>query len=151
MSVIASQCHAFEHPQRTSRPWLKRRKIITVNNETPNWISRSKAALSLFLPPFLPPPWWVQQQKIVHGSELLLRRPKLHNVQVLSLLSIHSRAYKRSFSFIFYHLSFSLCVGNCSKLHVCFLDLISDPIFFKSCLLSSPICNVSVYGGFMTE
>lgn len=52
ISIIASQCHAFKPPQHTSRPWLKRGKIIAVNKETPSWIATvmllSRFPFSLF-------------------------------------------------------------------------------------------------------
>lgn len=55
--IIASQCHTLEHPQSTSKHWLKRRKIMTVNNKKESWLRHgqdpSLCLSPLFLSPFL--------------------------------------------------------------------------------------------------
>lgn len=48
ISIIASQCHSLEPPQSTSKHWLKRGKIMTVNNKKERWSCRSQDP-SLFL------------------------------------------------------------------------------------------------------
>lgn len=42
ISIMTSQCHSLEHPQSTSKHWLKRRKIMTVNNKKESWLSHGQ-------------------------------------------------------------------------------------------------------------
>lgn len=55
VSIIAPQCHSLEHPQSTSKHWLKRGKIMTVNNKKESWLSHGQdlSASLPFLSPFL--------------------------------------------------------------------------------------------------
>lgn len=54
ISIIASQCHSLEHPQSTSKHWLKRRKIMTVNNKKESWLSHGQDPARCLPPLSLP-------------------------------------------------------------------------------------------------